>query len=1563
MSSEMPKSLFSRWSSHPASLVKQRKAFFWICLIPSVVVVACLVFLLTGLSGWKALLTHPTLLFWIVAGTASLTLGLAVCLALLYLIARVGIARKTDDEDRLPFPKTLVVLLCFFWVVPVLLTFVQGHFGIGLFPPQLVFVLNALCLAPIVVLLLWVRFSSSEKELDAGEGRPRMARRPLWFVLGLLLLGLALLSLLGDVQRWLGSLSLPITGLSELSLRIILFSGLLPLSMICFACWALFRRVLPRPEQSTAAHSVPGETSEAGKPPQKRSLWQRFLDLFRRKPKTTETDEAGEKEAPPAWLKQFCLNLPDGVRMKTAVEGVPDRIPSADAPVSEESTSEEANNLWLLMGGGENRRPTELQVEFFQRFREAWEESRLAAQEDNPMSPDMILSGDEGTGRTEVLLAVALYAAIARRQRVLYLVPDSHQAEMLSARLQKRCAELFLDAFLSSGVLQADQARKWIDSLKVKYSPDMETSGGSPNDAANIVPPNVLFATPRDVERILFEGHGLFLNATDVAPLRELFRLFEVVLVDDFLELDSIARAHLPFLLHKMRLLLASCDIQPQFVVSLPRLNENGGEEFLFSRIYGLGDFNRRNAVTLLPRKCQSAWSVPLVVRDGMKKPSDVCEDLVRRCLEICPGMRIVLYQKGLPPHKCRELASRLSAGSSTVRVIARLDEIGEDKAADAVLYQTALAGRSGMALRLTVGDGQTVYMSVSSESEALLSSEQVFPAVPDETALALRIRHLRSLLRFVVPGQPIKLSAWERFGVSLSDRHIRKVAKALDLSFPETWRQDEWNERDYQTPLWPYVVLERSKSVKSNAGSEVDFGVLPYTDEDIVQIGDEPLLGLGRPHAQTEENVDVAIGTGIESLAQWTEKGRPQGFIDLAHAERLLLGRSEHGENLSASSDAAVSVFTVDSFHEGNESCKCQMEIRPWTGDGTDFDTPVRALAWSIEPVSEPKDPRIASARTFGIFTLPSCRNIPRTVKGIILGLISRYGQSTPLSPPQDYSYPAYFSGILLAPRRMDVRDMGAKIQRGIFGKWDTEQANFSFVLTHLLSGVMRRLVPDFAFYAALPVFHLRDRATSIAAAIAWMIQPLNSGKTVDGLVKDLLTSVDGQRRVLAALREAFGLMEGQRDHAARLRWLRSFSCSAFYFDDFQRSEADQQQAFDEDVQLSRETLDAIGRRFDGESAEIEGLVDPVPSVDADDSWMTAQRQFDATAFGDAGTWQKVATLPQPPSLRGNGVSFSWNYGRHEFHIDVGFADADACKTYEELVNHHFRARACGDCYLEYGINDPYGGFIGELYAKLHDLYDKAFPDGGSTQFAEFLLSFVQGGVAYVKDPLNTATDWPRYPSETLMLGGGDCEDSSILYAELLRRAKIENAILSIPSHAAVGVNVSMEWTTSRKRPVQYTWLGKNYIYAETANNKFVLPLGEETELIPSAEAIHADVIPTPLNAAGFGLDIKILNAVWDKGRLTVTVCALVAVSGAAIAVYGRPKKFVYEQPDGGMYPLLGGILLPELRPLEVWEGTLQLTGGEINAGQYWLDVFACDITSGSVMGHFVGAARLSRG
>ncbi len=1560
--------LFEHWSSHPKSLRQQRKWWFAIGLLPVVAFVAVAALLLTGASGWRAAITHPTPILLVAAAAASLSFGLVLSFALLHLVARAGLAQQTDDPDRIPFPRGMVGLFAFFWVVPATLSFVQTRFGIRLVPQQLLFILNALCFAPFLLILLWVRFADGdEDEKQEGKKRTRKVRRPLWFVLGMLFLGLAGLSLIGDLQGWLRTLKLPaaFSGFSTVALRAAALTTLLPLSMVCFAVWSLFRRQLS--EEEIAAD----KNGHEKKAPRK-SFWKRLLDFLRGHGGESgdgSADSEEDKDSPPKWLETLCRKLPEGVRIASSDPPKPDRLPIPGSPTSPDATSPDAEAFWMLMGGEEDRHPTELQFRFFSRFRSAAEEVRVAAAKGNDISSDIILSGDEGTGRTEALLAAAMYAAFARRQRVLYLVADAAQADTLCAKADKRFRDIFLECFLRCGVLNAEKAHQWVMAIKARAD-EHSKRNDSDASAREIVPPNILFATPRDVERIFFEGRGVDADGSSIAPLRDLLRLFEVVIVDDFMELDVTERAHLPFLLHKMRLILVSGNLRPQFVVATPRLREDEGAQVLADRLFdskfNLSAGDGGNAITLLPRECSSAWSLPLVMSDD-KDAREICEAVVKECLALVDDsgnpLGVVLYRKGLHPHQCRELAARLAPagdGRGKLQVVSRIDEIDSGADADAVFYLTALAGRADMALRLSVGDEKTVYISLSSESEAIFGAGEetrILPAIPDSTAVALRIHHLRSLLRFVNPGQPVDLFAWERFGIFIS-RKMRVAEIAEDAIIHEKWRQDEWEEPGYgHPPLWPYIAFEGDGSVKSNAGKGTDFGILPYTDEDVVQLGDQPLIGLIKPKTIRDGKVEnVAVGAG--SIAKWIDdQDIAIGAIDLAHAEMLVFGRSALGDIHSSASSASDSVFTVDGFVDGDESCVCKLRKRPWNGDGMDFDTPVRTMSWTIEPVSVPAEPTTDAGRAFTFFDLPDCRGLPRVISASICGLVNHIGQSQRTMPPRPYSYPAYFSGLLLVPRRLSPRDGIAQIQRGVVGRWGTEDGAFSVVLSHFLSGLVLRVIPDFPFYAAIPVFHQRGREDAVAAAVAWIVQPLNSGKTVHGLLRTLFQQPKGQAAVLKALREARGIFESKKDAKSRLRWLRSFSRSAFEFD---LDEPGKAETFEKDVQWSLEILSVIESRLSGTLAEIEEFSVPVPEIVRDHDWMSDPRTFDVSDLQPESVWAERTEFPEPPALGRPGVSLRWHYCGKEFSLEAGFAEKDGGERYNGFLDGSFRSRISCDSYVEYGFNDPYREFIGDLCDRLRQKFDSAFPGANETKLAEFLLSFVQEGLPYVRDPKNKTTDWPRHPSETLLRFGGDCEDSSILYSELLRRFRIGSAMLSVPDHAAVGVCVPLEMTADRREPIIYTWLGQNYVYAETACDKSLCALGSETELIRSAEDVPADVIPTPDIAEDEATPVRILNAFGrNSGSSEVT---LVAPSGTsaplAVVVFARPRKAVFAAPDPNAYPCVGGAMLPALAPRKVMTATLKLNSPDFRS--YWYDVFVCE-PGGTVRGHFVGVARFS--
>ncbi|MFZ5596819.1 MAG: stalk domain-containing protein [Bacillota bacterium] len=120
-----------------------------------------------------------------------------------------------------------------------------------------------------------------------------------------------------------------------------------------------------------------------------------------------------------------------------------------------------------------------------------------------------------------------------------------------------------------------------------------------------------------------------------------------------------------------------------------------------------------------------------------------------------------------------------------------------------------------------------------------------------------------------------------------------------------------------------------------------------------------------------------------------------------------------------------------------------------------------------------------------------------------------------------------------------------------------------------------------------------------------------------------------------------------------------------------------------------------------------------------------------------------------------------------------------------------------------------------------------------------EFVAAFVQG-LPYVSDSASTGFDeYTKYPVETLLERGGDCEDSAILTAVLLRELGYGTALLFLPDqhHVAVGV-------LGPEQPygTYYTYGGKNYLYLETTDSGW--RIGEVPDECAGADAY---IVPLP--------------------------------------------------------------------------------------------------------------------
>jgi hypothetical protein len=112
-----------------------------------------------------------------------------------------------------------------------------------------------------------------------------------------------------------------------------------------------------------------------------------------------------------------------------------------------------------------------------------------------------------------------------------------------------------------------------------------------------------------------------------------------------------------------------------------------------------------------------------------------------------------------------------------------------------------------------------------------------------------------------------------------------------------------------------------------------------------------------------------------------------------------------------------------------------------------------------------------------------------------------------------------------------------------------------------------------------------------------------------------------------------------------------------------------------------------------------------------------------------------------------------------------------------------------------------------------------------------DFVLSFVQA-LPYTLDDVTTSFDeFRRYAIETLIEGGGDCEDTTILVASILRGLGESVALIFTPRHIALGV--SGDFTGSR-----FSYQGMEYYYCETTGT------GWTVGVLPASVGKTADAI-----------------------------------------------------------------------------------------------------------------------
>lgn len=139
----------------------------------------------------------------------------------------------------------------------------------------------------------------------------------------------------------------------------------------------------------------------------------------------------------------------------------------------------------------------------------------------------------------------------------------------------------------------------------------------------------------------------------------------------------------------------------------------------------------------------------------------------------------------------------------------------------------------------------------------------------------------------------------------------------------------------------------------------------------------------------------------------------------------------------------------------------------------------------------------------------------------------------------------------------------------------------------------------------------------------------------------------------------------------------------------------------------------------------------------------------------------------------------YEWNYQGKEFYYEITWPDEWARQLRQE--SHDIRDVS------EYGYyvnNDPYDSELEDFFDKIIELGEGHLQFNESKDVLQYLISFVQH-LDYYQD----RGEYPRYPMETVIDGGGDCEDSAILVAFIAGNLNYDRAFFRFSNEGFLGI------------------------------------------------------------------------------------------------------------------------------------------------------------------------------
>ncbi|KON29796.1 hypothetical protein AC482_05605 [miscellaneous Crenarchaeota group-15 archaeon DG-45] len=300
-------------------------------------------------------------------------------------------------------------------------------------------------------------------------------------------------------------------------------------------------------------------------------------------------------------------------------------------------------------------------------------------------------------------------------------------------------------------------------------------------------------------------------------------------------------------------------------------------------------------------------------------------------------------------------------------------------------------------------------------------------------------------------------------------------------------------------------------------------------------------------------------------------------------------------------------------------------------------------------------------------------------------------------------------------------------------------------------------------------------------------------------------------------------------------------------------------------------EQFEDLERRYAALSREHEGLLSRYDDL---------QSSYDDLLDEYERLVGSVPLSPEPASVEAIDREYQWLYGGRAWTLALSIPES----LYEYYRSLDRPPTEDYSVYVTHPYDDEYIGVIVERFNLI--AIDRGYTEA---EKVNLVIAFVQS-LPYTSDKVTTPFDeYPRYPLETLVDGGGDCEDTSILTAALLDRLNYDIVLLGLPEHMAVGVY--MEGALG----AYYLYETRKYLHLETTSEGW--RLGESPPEYQGASAYIYPLLPVPVlthswTAVQRGLRITLTVTVKNVGSAQATGIKAYAAFDAGGGEVSRPVE-----------------------------------------------------------------------